>query len=725
MENNVKVTVDELRKLLYYIMRGYKVPKIIYDVVFKVAKIEVEDKKRVVLIKRDPNIHRDRIQAAYVKVIEGETVELHPGIVGGFGADFDGDTMAIYVPISEEAQKEAREKLITIYTSNKLYASNYKLTNEMLIGLYYATLELSNNQPIRIDNVQTLRTLHPHTVVYYPFKNVKTTSAGRLLFNMILPNWYEFVDKPVDKKVVSNILSNICKKSEEEFSVTFDTLQKFAFEYATRYPKTISLDLLTPLPKNLLDLKEKLMKEKDVDKQYIIIQQMEEELLKHLKNNVPDLYIMVSAGATKGIGQLRQIMVAKGLFTDPQGNIMPAIATAMNEGYKSEEYFNASAGARKGIINRVHTTSKGGYTYRKMVYVTGNTVASKNLNDCETRLFLKLKLTKDLFGRLSGRYVQDGFGGKIRPVTENMIGSVINLRSPALCKSYEICHICYGELLKQIKTTEVGILAAQECTSLSEKIMKAFHTGGAVSMSFVDLIGAFKENLDTKYEYLIDTNFEQVENKLITKSTMYLNVDKTKFKDVINKKDDKLELGLGYFTIRLQRFSNLPILVTIEQPVILNLKTAKSFIDSDKEIGIEYSQGSEFLEAPSVTMSPEKVATMLDSYVGGKSTFLSVENLYHKFYKLLSIFSDWDSVHLEVIIGTILRWRKDPRYPARCKYPFDPVMFNIKVLPSVMSWPLGVAFEDFNKSVSYGLISPSGYMSNLEKVIFGYSLASK
>jgi len=246
-----------------------------------------------------------------------------------------------------------------------------------------------------------------------------------------------------------------------------------------------------------------------------------------------------------------------------------------------------------------------------------------------------------------------------------------------------------------------------------------------VSMTFVDLIGAFKENLDTKYEYLIDTNFEQVENKLITKSAMYLNVDKTKFKDIINKKDDKLELGLGYFTIRLQKFSNLPILVTIEQPVILNLKTAKSFIDSDKEIGIEYSQGSEFLEAPSVTMSPEKVATMLDSYVGGKSTFLSVENLYHKFYKLLSIFSDWDSVHLEVIIGTILRWRKDPRYPARCKYPFDPVMFNIKVLPSVMSWPLGVAFEDFNKSISYGLISPSGYMSNLEKVIFGYSLASK
>lgn len=90
-------TVDELRNILKYVSKGYKVPEIVYNVIYETAKKEVEDKHKVVLIKRDPNIHRNRIQAAYVKIIPGETMELHPCSVGGFGADFDGDSCYCYI----------------------------------------------------------------------------------------------------------------------------------------------------------------------------------------------------------------------------------------------------------------------------------------------------------------------------------------------------------------------------------------------------------------------------------------------------------------------------------------------------------------------------------------------------------------------------------------------------------------------------------------------------
>jgi len=95
MEN--KATIDEIRKILSYISKGYKVPRIVYDVVFKIAKFEIEEKKKVVLIKRDPDIHKNRIQAVYVKIIEGNAMDIHPATVSGYGADFDGDCLYSYV----------------------------------------------------------------------------------------------------------------------------------------------------------------------------------------------------------------------------------------------------------------------------------------------------------------------------------------------------------------------------------------------------------------------------------------------------------------------------------------------------------------------------------------------------------------------------------------------------------------------------------------------------
>lgn len=628
------------------------------------------------------------------------------------------DTMAIFAPLSEEAQAEAREKMMIAYDSNKLNAVGFKLSNEILIGIYIATAYEGDNVAITIKNFDELYNLHPATNVKIDFRNKKIQStAGRVLFNNCLPDWFEFVDKPVNKSLINKILDQISKHSTEEYIKVIDDLMIFGFEMATRYPRSISIDILT-IPKELYKLKEKLIKEKDVYKQIKIIKEMEDRLLEYIKEHNPDMRDFLLSGAAKGIGQLRQIMIAKGLFTDPEGNILPPVASSMTDGYKPEEYFYASSGARKGLISRVKFTSKGGYAYRKMIYVMANVRLSDRLSDCGTRLTAKIKLTDDLFNRMQGRYVQDEHSNKIIPVSENMIGKIISLRSPMFCRSLDICHICYGELYKQINTRHIGLLAAQECTSLSETIMKSFHVGGIATYKHADIIKLIKNNVDSALEPIIDKYVYQDEFYLKAKDVIMLIIDKNLYKNnsvKIIREENRFILPSGYFTLRIAE-TNIDFF--IEQQVIVYYNDTG--LASDEEyIIITYHPGDNILACFPEDSSPEKVASNIDKYVGGKTLWKRTEDLFLKMYNTLSIFGDWDTVHLEVIIGNILRWKHDPRLPARVKYPYEPVTYSIKDLPSIISWSLGIAYENINKALTFGILSEKGIESPIEKILFG------
>lgn len=628
------------------------------------------------------------------------------------------DTMAIFAPLSEEAQAEAREKMMIVYDSNKLNAVGFKLSNEMLIGIYIATAYEGDNAAITINNFDELYKLHPATNIKIDFRGKKIQSTvGRVLFNNCLPDWFEFVNKPVNKSLINKILDQISKHSIEEYIKAIDDLMIFGFEMATKYPRSISIDILT-IPKELYKLKEKLIKEKEVYKQIKIIDEMENKLLEYIKEHNPDMRDFLLSGAAKGIGQLRQIMIAKGLFTDPEGNILPPVASSMTDGYKPEEYFYASSGARKGLISRVKFTSKGGYAYRKMIYVMANVRLSDRLGDCGTRLTAKIKLTDDLFNRMQGRYVQDEYSNKIIPISEDMIGRIISLRSPMFCKSLDICHICYGELYKQINTRHIGLLAAQECTSLSETIMKSFHVGGIASYKYTNVVKLIKNNVDSALEPIIDKYIYQDEFYLKAKDVVMLIIDKNLYKNnsvKITREENRFILPSGYFTLRI---AETDIDFFIEQQVTVYYND--SGLASDEEyIIITYHPGDNILACFPEDSSPEKVASNIDKYVGGKTLWKRTEDLFLKMYNTLSIFGDWDTVHLEVIIGNILRWKYDPRLPARVKYPYEPVTYSIKDLPSIISWSLGIAYENINKALTFGILSERGIESPIEKILFG------
>lgn len=471
-----KASIDDIKKILKYISKGYKVSPIIYETIKRVAIKEVEDKNRVVLIKRDPNVERGRIQGAYVHIVEGETIEIHPASVGGYGADFDGDQMAIFVPISKEAQEEVKKKMITTQSFEYINAPNFTLSKEMNIGLFTLTfLENTSKKPKLINNVDDAKKMDiDDPVLFKTRKGVVQTTAGRVIFNSVIPSYTDFQNKPMDSKSIKSMLDTIMIKNKDDFAITVDKLCKMGFEYATSHPQTISLDMLL-IPQSLYKLKEQLSKEKDIHKQADILSQMDKALLQHLKEKVPGLYIQIASGAAKGGSQIRQIMVAKGLINNAVGELLPVVGKSLNDGYTPEEYMASADGSRKGIIDRAVNTAYGGYAYRKMVYSLGSAEADITNADCGTKRGMKIKITPALFRRMSGRYIISKKTNKIERLTEEYIGQIVEMRSPMFCKSRKICRTCYGDLIYQIKSKNVGILAAQACASLSEKIMKSFH----------------------------------------------------------------------------------------------------------------------------------------------------------------------------------------------------------------------------------------------------------
>lgn len=471
LQEHEKVSIDDIRKILKYYSKGYDLHPIIIETIKKVAFKEIEEKNKVVLFKRDPNVERNRIQGSYVKLIDGTTIELHPTVVGGPGADFDGDQMALIAPISIESQEEVKKKMISTNGFDRLHSANFSLSKEMLIGIFTLTFLENNNKPILINNVTDAEKLDIGDLVRFNSKNgMINTTAGRVILNNVLPKFIPYINEPINSKFINNILSDIIKKDNAIFANTIDQLSKIGFIYATKYPQTISLDMLM-VPDHIKKIAKTLDNEPDVNKQILILDELDKLLMEHLKKNVRGLYIQIASGAAKGGSQLRQVMVAKGLISNANGELLPPITKSLIDGFDSETYLNAAAGSRKGLIDKALNTAHGGYAYRKMVFALGNVESDITNADCGTKKGIKLKVTKDLYSRLNGRYIINE-KRNIEKISSNSIGKIVEMRSPIYCKSRKICRTCYGDLIYQIQTQNIGILSAQATCSLSEKIMK-------------------------------------------------------------------------------------------------------------------------------------------------------------------------------------------------------------------------------------------------------------
>ncbi len=477
-----ELSVDSVRRVIKAIAAGDKLPPKLHKIFWDVAELVM--KNRVVICKRDPVLHMSSVRAFHPILVEGDTLQICVLQVGGFNADFDGDQMAIYTPLTDEAQEEVKTKMMRLEASDSSKSFVFALSKDMYAGLYLMTKNISySRSPIVVSEKDLDDAVDPYIPVRY---RGDVTTMGKAIFNSALPKDFPFVTDIVNKKIATKIISKLVEKYDNEIIIeSVSKLSKMGFKFATIIAPTLTLDDVE-VPKEIYELKEKLTGA-DTETADNILQQMKVILEKHLRDT--GLHDLIESGAGKGWTQPLQILCAKGVISDTKGNILEPIKGSFAEGLTPIEFFKAAPGARKGLADRVLNTSVTGYMARKLSYVLNPVEANLYLKDCGTNRTITIKLDSDMIGRLDGRYIIKN--DKVIPFNQNdfTIGDVIHLRTPIYCTSPKICHTCYGDLLKRHKSPFIGIIASQILGEVNtQSIMRTFHTGGVIKVKKKEMI---------------------------------------------------------------------------------------------------------------------------------------------------------------------------------------------------------------------------------------------
>ncbi len=391
-----------------------------------------------VLLNRAPTLHRLGIQAFEPQLVEGKAIHLHPLVCAAFNADFDGDQMAVHLPLSTEAQAEAR--ILMLSSNNILKPSDGRPvtmpSQDMIIGLFHLTaarpgaigegrafsspseaimafdagsLDLNAEVKIRLDDF-----VAPDGYVgpagWTPGAPIiLVTSLGRTLFNDLLPVDYPFVNEVVDKRRLSSIVNDLAERYPKvEVAASLDALKEAGFRWATRSGVTISIsDVATPREEKRVILDRYEAKAEKVQQQYekglITDDERRQELIEiwtqatndvddAMRANFPErntVFRMVGSGARGNWMQVRQIAGMRGLVANPKGEIIPRpIKSNYREGLSVLEYFIATHGARKGLADTALRTADSGYLTRRLVDVSQDVIVREE--DCGTERGLTL-----------------------------------------------------------------------------------------------------------------------------------------------------------------------------------------------------------------------------------------------------------------------------------------------------------------------------------------------
>lgn len=502
--------------------------------VWDILKDIVED--HPILLNRAPTLHRLGIQAFKPILVEGNAIQIHPLVCAAFNADFDGDQMAVHIPLSPEAQAEAE---ILMLSSNNILSPANGLpiavpSQDIILGCYYLTMRESAqkgegkifgnpNEAIRAyeDGFTDL-----HAKIKYKINSsLKGTTVGRIIFNEILPDDMDFVNLTITKKSLEKIISFIYRKYGKEKTVDIlDKIKKLGFNFATSSGISIGIaDLEIPSQKDeILKVTENQVDKIQEQYNYGLIMEDEREqkivnawtkaaddvvdaILKNLSKFNP-LYIMADSGARGSKRQIGQLAGMRGLMADPSGKIIEfPIKSNFRDGLSVLEYFISTHGARKGLADTALRTSKSGYLTRRLVDVAQDAIIREE--DCGTSDGIIIRafqddgnVIEDLEERLVGRITQEeaidpktgevlvGLGEEIDEKSAKKISEAgikeVKVRSVLTCKAeHGICVKCYGKDMSTGKLVNigeaVGIIAAQSIGEPGTQLtLRTFHTGG-------------------------------------------------------------------------------------------------------------------------------------------------------------------------------------------------------------------------------------------------------
>ncbi|RJP43834.1 DNA-directed RNA polymerase subunit beta' [Candidatus Parcubacteria bacterium] len=497
------------------------------DEVWAILEEIIRDRR--VLLNRAPTLHRLSVQAFRPLLIEGLAIQVPPLVCVAFNADFDGDQMAVHLPLSDFAQKEATE-IMSAGTNLLKPATGELITNptqDIVLGLYYLT-QLASGAGKPTKHFATAEEAHfayeAGVVGIQDLVRIgkKETSVGRLMFNESLAGTVEYINEGMNKKKLLRLVEEVMERQGiDAAKKVLDNVKLLGFEMAMRSGITWSIsDLIIPKEKGQI-LKHA---EEEVDlirEQYhqglltnaerrariiVVWENAKQEISKLVATALPkdnSIYQIVDSGSRGSWAQPIQMMGMKGLVANAQGETIELpIRASFKEGLGVLEYFISTTGARKGTTDTALKTAQAGYLTRRLVDVAQDVTVKEE--DCRTKEGIEIfradgkefnqSFASRLFSRTAlhdakvGNKVLVRAGSLIDKITAETIEKsaveAVTIRSPITCKTlYGVCGKCYGLNLGDNKSVTVGqavgVIAAQSIGEPGTQLtMRTFHTGG-------------------------------------------------------------------------------------------------------------------------------------------------------------------------------------------------------------------------------------------------------
>ena len=513
------------------------------------AALEEAMKDKLVLLNRAPTLHRLSVQAFKPNLIEGKAIKIPALPVSAFNADFDGDQMAVHLPLTDEAQREARELMLASHAILKPATGEpvAAAKNDIVLGCYYLTVTadgVKGEGKIFSSSEEALLAYENNAVdiqakIKIPNPDIKEgkmelleTSIGRILFNQALPTGHPFVNKKMTRGELKHIEMDIWDERGEAVTVQFlNNITQLGFHYATLSGVSWTIaDLhLPPEKPEIIATADKLIEENRASYDDGLLTEHERKtkaieiwtdakaqlsvLVKKQLKPSDSAYMLVDSNARGSWSVLDQLMGMRGIVVNPSGELMELpVKNSLKEGMQPLEYFISTHGARKGLVDTALKTAEAGYLTRRLVDVAQDVVILDE--DCKDKEGFTLYAEDSKFSgeslarRIKGRVIMDDIvdtkgtviakkGKVVDKETSKKIEELklptIRIRSVVKCKSINgICRLCYGYDLSKNELVNmgeaVGIVTAQAIGEPGTQLtMRTFHTGGVAGAGGADI----------------------------------------------------------------------------------------------------------------------------------------------------------------------------------------------------------------------------------------------
>ncbi len=558
--------------------------------------LELIVREHPVILNRAPTLHRLGVQAFEPKLIEGNAIELHPLTCAAFNADFDGDQMAVHVPLSLEAQLEAR--VLMMSTNNILSPSNGKPiivpSQDMILGIYYLSQPPVQNEKVEgyfvniseIEHALETGQIKVHSRIVSRFETIDEkgntkyekhiSTAGRFLLSDIIPkninNKFSLVDRLLPKKIVSEVIDHVFRFSGQKSTVIFcDRLKDIGFKHAFKAGISFGKDdLLIPDNKEqLIDETKKLIADyegqyaeglitrgekynKVIDAWSKCTDRVASEMMKRISSTevtdeglkINSVFMMADSGARGSAAQMKQLAGMRGLIAKPSGEIIETpITSNFKEGLTALEYFNSTHGARKGLADTALKTASSGYLTRRLCDVAQDLTITKPKCDMKcgsiklTEVLeggnIMVSLSERALGRVAAKEIKNPLTGEVLIKKDEMIDE-------AACEKIDAAGV------KSLNVYSVMTCGAKEgvcATSYGRDLSrgKMVHVGEAIGMISAQSIGEPGTQLTMRTFHVGGTASVKQDSQIVSNSEGMLKIVNTNL--IKDSKNNQIVMG--------------------------------------------------------------------------------------------------------------------------------------------------------------------------------------